>query len=329
MTSEYLGLRLRSPLVASPGPLTGRLDMLRELDRAGVGAVVLPSLFEEELVRDAARVHAGDEETFAGGSAFPDLDASHPGPDRYFKLIEDARHHLDAPVIASLNGTTDGGWVRYARLIEAAGASALELNIYLIAADFTATPREVERRYRDLVEAVRGTVRLPLAVKVGPYFTSLPSTAWSLTEAGADGLVLFNRFYQPDIDLATMTVAPDLALSTSAELRLPLRWIAILRGRVKGSLALTTGVHTHEDALKALLAGADVAMMTSALLRHGPGHVARVEANLRAWLAHRGYTSVEHVKGVMSQGASLDPEAYERANYAQTLASYTPDTSNT
>ena len=326
LSTRYLGMTLRSPVVASAGPLTGELDGLAALEDAGVGAVVLPSLFEEQLTHDQMQIDAMLTQSAEGfGEAlsfFPDMSDYNTGPDHYLDLVAQAKQQVDCPVIASLNGTNEGGWVRYAKLLEEAGADAIELNIYLVAADFDASPTEVEQRYLDVVTAVRRETSVPLAVKIGPQFTSIPSTARSLVDAGADGLVLFNRFYQPDIDLETLQVGPNLVLSNSDELRLPLRWIAILHGRVRGSLALTTGVHTASDVAKSLLAGADVAMTTSALLKHGPEHVAVLHRGLEEWMQEGEYDSVAQLKGSVSQEATGNPAAFERANYLETLASY-------
>ena len=287
---------------------------------------MLPSLFEEQLTAEALAVHQALE---AGTGSFaealdylPELATYDTGPDRYLELVTAAKRALQIPVLGSLNGTTPGGWIEHARLIQDAGADALELNLYQVAADPAHTSAEIERRDLELVAAVRAEIRIPLAVKLSPYFTGLAHFSARLVEAGADGLVLFNRFYQPDLDLETLEVTPHLVLSTSEELRLPLRWIALLHGRLKASLAATSGVHTAQDALKVLLAGADAAMLASALLAHGPAHLRALEAALGSWLVEREYESVEQLKGSVSQSASADPEAYERANYRKTLRSY-------
>jgi dihydroorotate dehydrogenase (fumarate) len=326
LTSRYLGLTLRTPLVASSSPLTGTLDGLRRLEDAGAAAVVLPSLFEEQLTADSLAVHGALEAgtgTFAEALDYLPAQGSYDtGPDRHLELLANAKRALAIPVIASLNGTTLGGWVHHARLLQQAGADALELNLYQVAADPAHASAELERRDLELVRAVRGEIRVPLAVKLSPYFTGLAHFAARLAEAGADGLVLFNRFYQPDLDLDTLEVAPHLVLSSSEELRLPLRWIAILRGQLKLSLAATSGVHRAEDALKVLLAGADAAMLASALLAHGPALLVDLERELLRWLTEREYASVEQLKGSVSQRASIDPEAFERANYLRTLRSF-------
>jgi dihydroorotate dehydrogenase (fumarate) len=323
LSSRYLGLRLRTPLVASSSPLTGTLDGLRRLEDAGAAAVVLPSLFEEELTQGAWQAYETHE---AGAGVFaealdylPDLPRSDSGPDGYLELLRRAREALAIPVIASLNGTTRGGWIDHARLIEQAGADALELNLYQVAADPALSGERVEARELELIAALRALVRIPLAVKLGPFYSAFAHFAVRVVEAGADGLVLFNRFYQPDLDLETLEVAPRVALSRSEELRLPLRWVGILRRRTKASLAASSGIHRMEDALKALLAGADAAMLASALLREGPGLLGRIAEQLERWLAEREYESVEQLKGSLAQGAVPNPEAFERANYLRTL----------
>jgi dihydroorotate dehydrogenase (fumarate) len=325
LSTTYLGLRLRTPIVASAGPLTGQLASLRRLEEAGAAAVVLPSLFEERAAHDAEQIH----EYFETG-AYSQPEATNYAPvlevetagDAYLRLVADAKTALSIPVIASLNGVTAGGWIDYARQIEDAGADALELNTYRIAADVSVPGEQIEAEQRALVAAVRSAIRIPLAVKIGPFFSSFAHVAHGLVEAGADGLVLFNRFFQPDIDVDTLQVRPRLVLSDSEELRLPLRWIAILYGRVNASLAATSGVHTGPDVAKALLAGADVAMMTSALLKGGPEHIATVERDLAWWAAAYEYDSVEQLKGSVSQRNVADASAFERANYLETLEQY-------
>lgn len=326
LSTHYLGLTLRSPLVASSSPYTGRLDTLRRLDAAGVGAVVLPSLFEEQLEAEELGIDAMLDQVadvFAEAqSFFPELEDYNTGPDRYLTLLEQAKSELTVPVIASLNGSTIGGWVRYAAMLERAGADAVELNVYRVAADPLKSAADVELEVLDLVRAVRDAVAVPIAVKLSPFWSSLAKFASQLVRAGADGLVLFNRFYQPDLDLDTLEGVPHLVLSTPDELRLTLRWVGILHGQVDASLAATSGVHHAEDVLKVLLAGADVAMMASAILREGPEHVAAVGAGVRAWIAERGYTGVEQLKGSASYHTGPNPTAFERANYAQTLSSW-------
>jgi len=328
LSTRYLGFTLRSPLVASAGPLSGNPDMWARLEAAGAGAVVLPSLFEEQIEQDAFAVDfALEHGTNAFGEALtylPDLDDYDTGPNRHLALVEQARERLSVPVIASLNGTTPGGWVRYAKHLVDAGAHAIELNIYDVVADPTLHAADIERRYLDLVEAVRAEVKVPLAVKLSPWFTALAAFAVSLEEAGVDGLVLFNRLYQPDIDLETLEVVPRLHLSTSAASLLPLHWVGILSGVTRCSLAATGGAHEGDDVIKLLLAGADVVMSTSALLRHGPEHLAVMEAALRRWMDEREYDSVEQLKGSVSRQNVPDPQVYERANYYQVIHSWVP-----
>ena len=270
------------------------------------------------------RVHEIGTESFAESlTYFPDEDDYHAGPEGYLEYITKAKRAVKIPIIASLNGVSTGGWTRYAKMMEDAGADALELNIYFIAANLDETGQEVEARYLDLVAAVKKTVSIPLAVKVGPYFSAMGNMARRLVEAGADGLVLFNRFLQPDIDLETLEIAPKLALSTPGELLTPLRWIAILHGRIDASLALTGGLHDAECMLKALLAGADVGMIASVVYEEGSQKVGRILAGLREWMEEKEYSSVEQLKGSMSQENCPDPAAFERGNYMKALTSYT------
>jgi len=325
LNTRYLGLSLDSPIVASASPLTGHLDDLVRLQQAGVGAVVLPSLFEEQIEYDALFVEGFDGSP-VGAEAIsgyhPQLDHLTDGPDHYLSLVEEAVRTLHIPVIASLNGTTPGSWATFASLLQDAGAAAIELNIYRVAVDPSVTGAEVEEQHVRLVADVRATIDLPLAVKIGPQFSSIANISQRLVDAGADGLVLFNRFYQPEINLDDLTVEPHLVLSTSEELRFALRWIAILRGQISCSLASTTGVHSVDDVVKCILAGSDVAMMTSAMLQHGPEHVAVVLAGVRRWFTDRGYQSVDQARGSLKQLSVPNPEAFERSNYAQTLRSF-------
>jgi dihydroorotate dehydrogenase (fumarate) len=326
LRTKYVGLDLKNPVVASSGPLTGRIDTLMKLEEAGAAAVVLPSLFEEQIVREEVeitRLYEYSAEGFAEAQSYlPEMETYNTGPESYLRLVRQAKQSLTIPVIGSINGTTNGGWIGYGKMIEEAGADALELNIYYLATDPELTSLQVESQYLELVAAVRGSVSIPLAVKIGPFFSSMANMAKKLFSAGADGLVLFNRFLQPDIDLQTLTVEPHLVLSSSDELRLPLRWIAILRSYFDQSLAATTGVHTSDDVVKLLLAGADVAMTTSAVLRHGPDLIGDLLLGLRTWLEEKEYISVSQMKGSMSQRNSPDPAAFERANYIKTIISY-------
>jgi dihydroorotate dehydrogenase (fumarate) len=327
--TTYLGLNLRNPVVASAGPLTGKLDTLRQLDDHGIAAVVLPSLFEEQIEHDELqldRLLGFQAESFAESlSYFPDTADFGKGSQEYLELIAETKRAMSVPVIASLNGQSPGGWTRYARWIEDAGADALELNVYFVPTDCAMDGQEVERRYVELVSDVRQSVKMPLAVKIGSQFSSIPNMAFRLMEAGADGLVLFNRFLEPDIDLETLEFFPDLVLSQRYEIRLPLRWIAILRDQLQCSLAATSGIHDTSNVLRALLAGADVAMMTTGLLKRGPAVVRRIVDELADWLTENDYASIEQLKGSMSRANCPDPSALERANYMKALATYTPD----
>jgi len=326
LTTDYLGLRLPSPVVASASPLNNRLDHLRQMQDMGAGAVVLPSVFEEQIVREAeiidALVYRGAESFGEALSYFPSQTAYAHDTSNHLELIESAVRALRIPVIASLNGTTDRGWLDYARDIEAAGAQALELNIFLVPSDLSQSGADIEARYCEIVETVAGSVAIPVAVKIGPYFSAPGHMAGRLVEAGAKGVVLFNRFYEPDIDPGTLSLKPSLELSQPWEMRLPLLWIGVLSGRLKASIAATTGVETAEDVVKYLLAGADVVMTTSSLLRHGPEQMRRLVEGLSDWLDARGVSSPEAIRGKLSHCRASDPEAYERANYIKVLQGY-------
>ena len=326
MTTRYLGLTLKSPLIASASPLNSKLDNIRALEDAGAAAVVLPSIFEEQIAREEelfdALMTTGIDTYGEALTYFPAHTAFALDTTRYVEVVEAAVAAVDIPVIASLNGITDHGWIEYAREIEAAGAAALELNIYFIPSDLSLSGRDVEARYVDILKAVKETVKIPVAVKIGPYFSAPGHMAMELDKAGADGLVLFNRFYEPDIDIAKLALVSDLALSSSYEIRLPLLWIGVLAGRVKASLAATSGVESGTEVVKYLLAGADVVMTTSALLRHGLGHMRVLRDELESWLAARDIASPERIRGRMSHAAIDDPTAFERANYIQILQGY-------
>ncbi|MEN9939123.1 MAG: hypothetical protein RLZZ387_5702 [Chloroflexota bacterium] len=326
LSTTYLGMRLSSPLVASASPLSKSVDMVRRMEDAGAGAVVLFSLFEEQIAHESRELDFFLEHGAHGYAEsptyFPDLGSYNVGPEEYLEHIHRLKEAVHIPVIASLNGVSPGGWVEYAHKMEQAGADALELNIYYLPTDMDLSGGEVEEAYVELVRAIRGRVSLPIAVKLGPFFSSIPNMCRRLVDAGADGLVLFNRFYQPDLDLETLEVVPNLKLSTSDELRLPLRWIAIMYGRLRCDFALTSGVHTAEDALKAQMAGASVAMLTSELLARGVGRIGHILADMRAWMEEREYESVDQMRGSMSQHAVADPAAFERANYMRALQSF-------
>ena len=325
ITTSYLGLDLKSPLVASSSPLTGDLDGLRRLEDAGAAAVVLPSLFEEQITSEAFEVdhllNTGAESFGEALSYFPDADFR-VGADHYLELVSSAKQALSIPVIGSLNGATAGGWLEHAHLIQEAGADAIELNVYVVAADPELTSEALERGHCELVSAVRRTVDIPVAVKLGPYYTAFAHTARELVACGADGLVLFNRFYQPDVDIEGLEVTANLTLSAPGEFRLPLRWIAILDPLVNASLAASTGIYTASDVIKLLLAGADATMLCAALLRDGAPVVGEILQEVQAWMHEHEYTSVKQLQGSMNQSSCPDPAAFERANYIQALHTY-------
>ncbi len=327
LSTKYLGLQLKNPLVVAACPLTGDVDNIKKLADAGAAAVVLPSLFEEQIEFEEAetqRVYDRGAESFAEAlQYFPEMDDYRVGPTAYLEHIEKAKRAASIPVIASLNGISEGGWVRYAKLMEDAGADALELNIYFIAADIDETSQQVEKRYLDLVAAVKESIGIPLGVKVGPYFSSPGNMAVRLAEAGADGLVIFNRFLQPDIDLEELEVTPRLVLSTHVEELLPMRWIAVLFGRVQASLALTSGIHDANGMLKALLAGADVGMIASVLYTKGFDQIPAILEGMKFWMEEKEYESIAQLKGAMSQKNCPDPKAFERGNYMKVLTSFT------
>jgi len=327
LTTRYLGLNLKHPLVASPSPLSARLDSVRQLEDAGAAAIVLHSLFEEQITLESQdldrHLSHGSESYGEALSYFPELDDYRLGPESYLEHLRQCKAAVNVPVIASLNGVSTGGWIRYARLMEEAGADALELNEYYIPTDPEETGAQVEAMYEELVREVCAAVNIPVAVKLAPFFSSTANMCKRLADAGAKGLVLFNRFYQPDFDLETLEVTPNLVLSDSSELRLRLRWAAILFGRIEADLAITGGVHTGQDAVKCMLAGASVAMMTSALLRHGVSHIGTVLDGMTHWMEEHGYESVDMMQGAMSQRSCAEPAAFERANYIHVLGSYT------
>jgi dihydroorotate dehydrogenase (fumarate) len=326
MTTTYMGMTLRNPLVASSSPLSHKVETICKLEEAGIGAVVMYSLFEEQITLESQQLDYflthGTESYAEALSYFPDIGEYNVGPDEYLNLIRKAKEAVDIPVVGSLNGVSAGGWVKYARMIEQAGADALELNVYYLPTDPDLPGTEVEQMTVDTVQAVRQQVNIPLAVKMVPFFSSIPNVAKRLAEAGANALVLFNRFYQPDLDIENLEVVPHLVLSNSDELRLPLRWTAILYGRVPVDLAITTGVHTYQDVLKGLMAGAKVTMMASELLQNGLGRIGQILQELQAWMEEHEYASVQQMIGSMSQKNVAEPAAFERANYMKVLDSY-------
>jgi dihydroorotate dehydrogenase (fumarate) len=325
LSTKYLGFDLNSPLVVSSNPLCRELDNIKRMEDAGAGAIVLPSLFEEQVIlQENASSSQQSKETILPPALqhLPDLEEYNSGADGYLMHIYEAKKAVDIPVIASLNGTSTGNWVSYARLLASAGADAMELNIYYLPTSIDTLGTEIEQRFVRLVHEIKANVPIPVAVKLGPQFSSIPNIAARLSNAGADALVMFNRFYQPDFDLDTETVVPSLNLSDSTELRLRLRWIAILYGQIQADMAITGGVHTGEDAVKALLAGASAVMMASALLKHGISHIEQVRTEMTQWLDAHGYASVADAKGRMSQQNTAAPAAFERANYIEELQSY-------
>ncbi|MGE0041971.1 MAG: dihydroorotate dehydrogenase-like protein [Vicinamibacterales bacterium] len=327
LRTRYLGLELAHPVVASASPISKSLDGIRRLEDGGVSAIVMFSLFEEQIRADTAAIErlaaVGAESVGEAAGYFPPMDGLRVGPDNYLELIRRAKAAVDVPVIASLNGVTPEGWADYAADMAAAGADAIELNVYYIPSAESASAREVEDRYVSITRRVVGAVSVPVAVKLSPYFSAPGEMAARLVDAGASGLVLFNRFYQPDFDLEQLEVTPSLELSTPAEQRLPLLWIAVLHGRLRASLAATTGVETAEQVVKYVLAGADAVMTTSALLRHGPGHARQLVEGLNDWIDRRGAHALAVVRGSMSQRRVADPAAFERANYIRVLESWT------
>ncbi len=326
LRTTYLGLNLKNPLLPSSSPLTRKISDLRAMEDAGAGGVVLYSLFEEQIRQETHTLNEhlmhGAESTAEALSYFPDTLAYKCGPDAYLDHIQRAKAALDMPVIASLNGVSTGGWVQYAKHIEAAGADALELNIYYLPTNFDMSGVEVENLYLAALRDVKTAVSIPVAMKLSPYFSAMANMSRRLADAGANGLVLFNRFYQPDLDLDNLEVVPNLKLSSSAELRLPLRWIALLYGHVQTDLALTTGIHSVQDALKGIAAGASVVMMASELLRNGIGRLKVIQLGIEAWLIENEYESLEQLRGSLSQTNCSEPAAFERANYMRVLNSY-------
>jgi dihydroorotate dehydrogenase (fumarate) len=326
LSTSYLGLRLKNPLVASASPLSKKLERARKLEEAGIGAVVMYSLFEEQIIHESLEL---DHYLSRGTDAFPEAISQLPDgglyavrPETYLNQVAGLKKALTVPVIGSLNGVSKGGWTSYARRIQEAGADALELNLYFISTDVGMTSGDIEEMQVELVAEVKSAITIPLAVKISPFVTSLPNFVQRLVDAGADGLVLFNRFYQPDFDLDELEIVHSLDLSTSAELRLPLRWISILSGKVDTDFALTSGVHTHKDVLKAMMAGARVAMMASTLLYNGEQYVGPLLSELEHWMKEHEYASIQQMQGSMSQKAVKEPAVFERANYMKVLNSF-------
>jgi len=332
LSTTYLGLKLKNPLVPSSSPLTRTLDNLRRMEDAGASAVVLYSLFEEQITLESEMLNhyltQGIESFPEALSYFPEAEEYHTGPDGYLEHIRRAKNVLDIPVIGSLNGVSTGGWVNYARKIQEAGADALELNVYYLPTDMNLGSVEVEQIYLDILHDVKTAVSIPVAMKLSPYFSAMANMAKRLSDTGANGLVLFNRFYQPDLDPENLEIVPHLVLSNSNELRLPLRWIAILYGRIAADLALTTGIHQVEDVVKGVMAGASVTMLASELLQNGTGRISDLLIGLEQWLIEHEYESLQQMKGSLSQINCAEPAAFERANYMRVLSSYSREAFN-
>jgi dihydroorotate dehydrogenase (fumarate) len=328
LTTRYLGMTLRTPLVPSASPLSDDLGRIRKMEDAGASAIVLHSLFEEQLTRESEALQHhlmyGTESFAEALSYLPEPEEFHIGPEEYLSHIRKAKEAVRIPIIASLNGSSIGGWVDYAKKMQQAGADALELNVYYIPADLDKTAIDVEQTYIDILKAVKSVVSIPVAIKLSAFFSSMANMAKRLDQAGANGLVLFNRFYQPDMDLDTLEVKANVLLSTPQAMRLPLRWIAILYGRIKANLAATSGIHGSHDVLKMLMAGADVTMLCSVLLREGIDKIREIEAGMCEWMAEHDYESVQQLRGSMSQKHCADPAAFERAQYMRAVLSYNP-----
>ncbi len=326
LTTKYMGLDLRNPIVPSASPLSENIEKIKRMADAGAGAVVMFSLFEEQLKHDeqleSAMLSAGTESFAESLSYFPKVDDYRVGPEQYLEILHHASQAVDIPIIGSLNGTSSQGWSEYAKKIQEAGAKGLELNLYHIPTDPKISGAKVEKMYLDAIKAVTSSVTIPVAVKLSPFFSSMANMAKKVKSAGAKALVLFNRFYQPDFDLENLTVEPSLFLSAPGNIRIPLRWIAILHGRVKISLAATSGVYAATDAAKYILAGADVVMAASSLLKNGVGHISTLVNGLSKWMDEHEYESVKQMKGVMSQKSVADPSAFERANYIKIIEKY-------
>jgi dihydroorotate dehydrogenase (fumarate) len=327
LSTNYLGLKLRNPIVVSASPLTEKLENFARMEDAGAAAIVMYSLMEEQIEAESENIDNALEygaNSYAEATSYlPDMQKYHVGPDRYLELLHKGKKSVNIPVIASLNGRSPGGWVRYSEYMEQAGADALELNIFDVASDPDVSASDLETRYCNIVRAIRKNVRIPIAVKLGPYFTSCANFAKRLSDAGADGIVIFNRFYQPDFDLEEMEVTPNLVLSSPHELRLRLHWAAILYHQVETYIAITGGVHDSSDVLKCMMAGAHVTMMTSALLRYGIEHIGVVLAGIESWMDEHEYVSIRQMRGAMSMVNIENPSAFLRGNYLKTLGSYT------
>lgn len=326
LSTKYMGMKLRSPLVASASPLSESIDNVKKLEDAGIGAIVLHSLFEEQLRMEQEEYNhftSQGTDTFAEAlSYFPEVEEYKLGPKLYLEHITEAKKAVDVPIIASLNGSTMGGWTAYAKDMENAGADGIELNIYSIPTDMNTPGSEIEKQYIDILKAVKSSVSIPISLKLSPYFSNFSNMAKQFDETGVDALVLFNRFYQPDIDLDEYEVTPNLLLSQSNAMRLPMRWIAILKDKIKADLAATSGIHTGTDVIKMLMVGANVTMLCSSILKHGINHIHNIENHMKEWMVEKEYNSVSELQGSMSQKKTADPEKFERAQYMKAITKY-------
>ncbi|MBZ0179442.1 MAG: dihydroorotate dehydrogenase-like protein [Melioribacteraceae bacterium] len=326
LSTTYLGLKLKNPVVPSASPLSQTVDGVKSMEDAGASAVVVYSLFEEQISHESGELDHylsyGTESYAEATSYFPETEDYNMGPYEYLDHIANLKKACNIPIIGSLNGVSQGGWIQYAKSIQDAGADALELNIYYIPTDLNLTGSEIETMYIDTLTEIKKNLKIPVAVKLSPFFSSMANMAKRLDHAGADGLVLFNRFYQPDFDLEKLEVVPNLVLSTNWEMRLPLRWISILYGKIKASLAATSGIHSHQDVIKIMMAGGDVAMVCSELLMNGINRIPQIIDGMKTWMEENEYESIEQMKGSMSQKAVAEPAAFERANYMKTLQSF-------
>lgn len=326
LSTKYMGLNLQNPLVMSPSTLCKKIDNIRKMEDAGASAVVLHSLFEEQIILENQEIDRyltqGTESYAESLSYFPNVGDFWAGPDEYLEHIRKAKNAVKIPIIASLNGVSAGGWTSYAKEFENAGADAIELNIYYIPTDLDLVSQQVEYMYLEVAKSVKNSVNIPVAIKIGPYFSSMAYMARQFDQINIDALVMFNRFYQPDFDLKSMKVVPNLVLSTSDELRLRLRWVAILYGRIKANMAVTGGVHTVEDVAKSILAGANITMMTSAVMKNGVGHITKIKNELAEWMDKHEFGSIADIQGKMSQQSVAEPAAFERANYMKVIKSF-------
>ena len=325
LTTTYLGMNLKNPVIPSASPLSRDIGNIKEMEDAGAAAVVLYSLFEEQITHEALELYfhtVTHQESYAEATTyFPETEVYNMGPEEYLEHIRKAKEAVQIPVIASLNGATPGGWTDYAKKIEQAGADALELNVYMLATDIKKSSQDIEKTYIEILKLVKSTVKIPVTMKLSPYFSSLAGFAKNLDDAGADGLLLFNRFYQPDIDLDTLEVVPNVLLSNPQSMRLPLRWIAILYGRIKADLAATSGIHSAEDVIKMVMVGAKITEMFAALHQYGIGHIRSVLRDIKTWMIDHEYESFDQMRGSMSHRSASNPAAFERANYMRALSS--------